>query len=66
MALKELERTRNARLDELGAIEPHTLLPISRRPEDIGIVVAGAAGTHSVYIPSFGDTRSVTREVIGG
>lgn len=64
MAAKELERTRNARSDELGDIELETLLPISRRPEDIGIVVAGAPGTHSVYVPSFGDTRSVTREVV--
>ena len=64
MAAKELERTRNARLAELGYIELDTLLPISPRPDDIGIIVAGAAGTHSVYIPSFGDSRSVTREVI--
>ena len=64
LAAKELERTRNARNAELGYIELDTLLPISPRPEDIGIVVAGAPGTHSVYIPSFGDTRSVTREVV--
>lgn len=64
MAAKELERTRNARNAELGDIGLDTLLPISPRPEDIGIVVAGAPGTHSVYVPSFGDTRSVTRKVV--
>jgi hypothetical protein len=33
------------------------------RPEQISPVVAGAAETHSVYVPSFGDTRAVTREI---
>ncbi len=30
---------------------------------DYWIIVAGSPGTHSVYVPSFGDTRSVTREI---
>ena len=36
------------------------LVPISPRPDDIGIIVAGGPGTHSVYIPTFGQTRAVT------
>jgi hypothetical protein len=63
MALKDFERTRISRRSELGEINPDTLLPISTRPEDIGIIVAGGPGTHSVYVPTFGDTRSVTRAI---
>ena len=65
MAVKDFERTRNARRAELGEIEPHTLLPPSTLPEDIGILVAGGPGTHAVCIPSYGNMmRSVTCEVI--
>jgi hypothetical protein len=39
------------------------MLPVSVRPEEIGILVAGGPGTHSVYVPSFGDSRAVTRVV---
>ena len=31
------------------------------RAEDITIIVLGGAGKHSMYIPTFGETRSVTR-----
>jgi hypothetical protein len=30
-------------------------------PEDLLIVVTGGAGKHSQYIPTFGNTRAVTR-----
>jgi hypothetical protein len=63
MSLNDLARTQTGRTAELGTIDENTPLPISPRAELIGIVVAGAAGTHSVYVPSFGDTRSVTREI---
>ncbi len=63
MAAKDLARTQIARRAELGEIGPDTLLPIAPAPEHIGLIVAGGPGTHSVYVPSFGDTRSVTREI---
>lgn len=63
MAAKDLGRTAYSRRAELGEIGPDTMLPIATTPEDIGIIVAGGAGTHSVYVPSFGDTRSVTRRI---
>ncbi|HET9662776.1 MAG TPA: hypothetical protein VFP00_01010 [Burkholderiales bacterium] len=63
MSAKDLLRVSASRTVELGAIGPDTLLPISPRPEDIWFVVAGGPGTHSVYVPSFGNTRSVTREI---
>jgi len=65
MSGKELQRVRDSRAHELGEITPDTLLPISPRPQDIMIVVAGGPGTHSVYIPCFGNSRAVTREVTG-
>ena len=64
MAAKDRARTQVARRAELGEIQPDTLLPIAPAPEQIGIIVAGGPGTHSVYVPSFGDTRSVTRKIL--
>jgi hypothetical protein len=63
MAAKDYERAQHGRREELGEITPDTLLPISPRPETIGILVAGGPGTHSVYVPGFGNSRSVTRAV---
>ncbi len=63
MSARDLMRAVDSRTAELGTIGPETLLPISARPEEIGIVVAGGPGTHSIYVPSFGNTRAVTREV---
>ncbi|MEK6593162.1 MAG: hypothetical protein AABZ67_08750 [Pseudomonadota bacterium] len=63
MSVKDLLRVKESRTEELGEILPDTLLPIALRPEDIQIIVAGGPGTHSVYVPSFGNTYAVTREV---
>jgi len=38
-------------------------LPIVDRWEDIQILVAGGPGIFSLYMPSFGDTRAVTRRI---
>ena len=32
-----------------------------RKPEDLVVIVTGGAGKHSAYIPTFGNTRAVTR-----
>jgi len=63
MTAKDLLRVESSRAKELGRIGPDTLLPVSPRPEDIWMVVAGGPGTHSTYIPSFGNTQAVTREI---
>jgi len=42
-----------------------TLVPIARDWPDIMVIVAGGAGKHSVVIPTFGMTRSVTRRIAG-
>jgi hypothetical protein len=60
---KDLERAQKARTAELGEIGPQTMLPISPHARDIQLIVAGAAGTHSTYVPSFGPVRAVTREI---
>ena len=62
-APKDYARAVHTRSGELGELSPDTPVPISRRPEDIGIIVAGGPGTHSVYVPSFGQTRAVTRRI---
>jgi hypothetical protein len=59
-ATKDYVRAQHTRRPELGEIGPNTLLPISIDAEDIGIIVAGGPGTHSVYVPTFGQTRAVT------
>jgi len=60
MAQRDFERTRTSRIKELGEITADTLLPIAKSPRDIRIVVAGGPGTHSVYVPNFGNARAVT------
>jgi hypothetical protein len=42
---------------------PETRAPIARQWSDIMVVVAGGAGKHSVFVPTFGATRSVTRRI---
>ena len=60
----DLERLQSGRRADLGEITPHTMVPISSRPENINIIVAGGTGTHSVYVPVSGGSRSVTREIV--
>lgn len=62
-ARRDYERTRNARLAEFPEYSPDTELPLARCADDFGIVVAGGPGTHSVYVPTFGETRAVTRRI---
>jgi hypothetical protein len=38
-------------------------IPIADSADDIQIIVAGAAGNHSVFVPTWGDTRCVTVEI---
>ena len=56
-------RTASMRAAEFPQLTPQTRIPPSRTPADIGIVVAGGPGTHSVHVPTFGETRAVSRRV---
>ena len=60
----EFERMATGRRAELGEIAPDTIVPISAKPEDLSIVVAGGPGSHSVFVPVSAHTRSATREVM--
>jgi hypothetical protein len=63
MSVKDLLRVRESRTGELGEITPDTLLTIAHKPEDIMLMVAGGPGTHSVYVPCFGNSVAITREI---
>ncbi|MDB5924365.1 MAG: hypothetical protein JWN13_3301 [Betaproteobacteria bacterium] len=59
----EFERMVTGRRAELGEIRPDTMVPISEKPEDITVIVAGGTGSHSVFVPVSAHTRSVTKEI---
>jgi hypothetical protein len=44
-------------------LDDDEMIPLTMSPDDIMILVAGGAGKHSMAIPSFGMTRSITRLV---
>jgi len=55
---------RQSRLRRHPADTPESLLKPIERPEDLILLVAGGAGPHSVFIPTFGpDTWSVTTKI---
>ena len=65
LSAKDFTRPEYARASELGALSRDTMIPISTSADDIGIVVAGGPGTHSVYVPGYGNSRAVTRGIKG-
>ena len=63
LSTKDLERARDSRAAEFGDVTPETDLTICEGPENVMLIVAGGPGTHSVYVPCFGNSRAVTREI---
>jgi len=63
MAAIDFEQAQHSRRAELGMVTRDSMLPACATPADLGILVAGGPGTHSAYVQSFGNTRSVTREI---
>jgi hypothetical protein len=53
------------RLRRYGSIDAGTRIHLADSPDDLLVVVAGGPGTHSVYVPTFGESRAVTRAVHG-
>jgi len=47
-----------------AADAPDTMLSIVKRAEDISVIVAGGAGKHSCWQPTFGDGTHFTRRVV--
>jgi hypothetical protein len=64
LAAKDRMRLQHTRGAELGQFNAHTKIPISIKPEEVSIICAGGPGTHSVHVPTFGHTRSVTKKII--
>jgi hypothetical protein len=56
-------RFRGTLKDRYGSAPLDTPIPIVQRAEDILIAVIGGAGKHSAFIPTFGATKAVTREL---
>lgn len=48
--------------------DPETLVPIARDPDDLVVFTAGAPGSggHSLLLPSFGNSKSVSRRIETG
>jgi hypothetical protein len=63
LSASDFTRPAHARAAELGAIDCESAIPITRTPAGIGLLVAGGPGTHSVYVPGYGNSRSVTRAI---
>ncbi len=59
---REYQQAQLARHDVKDA--PDTMVPIVRAPDDIHVIVAGGAGKHSSWQPTFGDGTKPTRRVI--
>lgn len=59
------EEYRAYQVQQRGAVDsPDTMLPIADAPDAISIIVAGGAGKHSCWQPTFGNqTRPVTRVI---
>lgn len=63
MSVPDRTRAEDSRRGELGAFKADTMLPIAKQAEDICLMVGGGPGTHTVYVPCFGNSRAVTVEV---
>jgi hypothetical protein len=49
----------------MKAVDDDHMLPMTASPDNIGVLVAGGPGKHSLLVPSWGMTRSVTLPVEG-
>ena len=58
-----LGRDNYAAMKPFNPMDPASTVPIVMQPAGFLIMVAGGAGKHTMTMPSFGLTRSVTREI---
>lgn len=49
--------------EEFGEYGAHTLVPVVHDPRNILVCVVGGPGKHSMFIPTFGGTRAVSRVI---
>lgn len=50
--------------DDVEPLENSDRIPLCRTPDQFIIIVGGGAGRHSMYIPTFGASHAVTREIV--
>lgn len=50
---------------EFAEYGPHTTVPVVHAPENVLLTVIGGPGKHSMFVPTFGATRAVSRPVSG-
>ena len=61
---ENIERFNKMRPDQFPLdMGPDEEIPALARPEDLIVLVVGGAGKHSAIIPTFGETRPVTRPI---
>ena len=58
-----VSKENHAIYNEAGHFPENGFYRVARTPEDINIAVAGGAGKHSAWIPSFGGTAAITIRV---
>jgi hypothetical protein len=51
------------RVDRFAEFPDGAFIPVATREDAVMIIVAGGAGKHSMFMPTFADTLSVTKEV---
>ncbi len=49
--------------DEVEPLDDPNRVPLCKSPDQFIIVVGGGAGRHSMYLPTFAASYSVTREI---
>ncbi|MFC6765001.1 hypothetical protein [Natrinema soli] len=52
--------------DRFAAATDDAMIPVVEDPKHVNVLVAGGAGKHSMALPSFGETRSVTKPIARG
>ncbi len=61
--VRPAEALAGAPVDPMQTADPRSSGRIARAPEDIYVIVAGGAGKHSSWIPTFGLTATVMRRI---
>ena len=57
-------RLRKRMPEEYAKAGLDALVPVVKSPDNLIVVVIGGAGKHSAFIPTFGNTRAVTRALV--
>jgi hypothetical protein len=55
------ERFVRRETERMEGMTPETTVPCAGSADDIMVLVAGGAGKHSCFIPTFGNTKAITR-----